>query len=182
MRVRAKLSRVLTTNNKTCILEFETPLSSALDGIENLQDIDLTIVKHRNRRSLDANAYAWVLITQLAEKMNLTKTEVYQSAISNIPGTSDVVCVKGDAACSLMTNWGKQGLGWFCKQLPSKIDGCVNVELFYGSSCYNTKQMSDLINALVIECKEFGIETLDDLRTQQLIDDYAKSQEQAEAR
>ena len=43
---------------------------------------------------------------------------------------------------------------------PSKIDGCTNVILYYGSSEYDTRQMSRLINLIVEDCKIQGIETM----------------------
>ena len=44
--------------------------------------------------------------------------------------------------------------------MPSKLPGCVNVILYYGSSTYDTAQMSRLINLAVQDCKEQGIETM----------------------
>ena len=42
----------------------------------------------------------------------------------------------------------------------SKLPGCTNVTLWYGSSVFDTKQMSDLINNLIQDCNEQGIETM----------------------
>lgn len=122
-------------------------------------DISVEIKKFRKRRSLDANAYAWVLIDKLATRLNMTKTEVYQELIRNIGGVSQTVCVKSEAAESLCNGWKHNGLGWFSETFPSKIEGCTNVILYFGSSSYDTKQMSDLIDLLVDDCKAQGIET-----------------------
>ena len=43
---------------------------------------------------------------------------------------------------------------------PSKLKGCVNVTVWYGSSVYDTEQMSRLIDAVVEDCKAVGIETM----------------------
>ena len=43
--------------------------------------------------------------------------------------------------------------------MQSKIEGCTNVVLYFGSSTYDSKQMSDLIDRLISEAKELGIET-----------------------
>jgi hypothetical protein len=43
--------------------------------------------------------------------------------------------------------------------MPSKIEGCTNVILYYGSSSYNVAQMSRLINIIVEDCRQVGIET-----------------------
>jgi hypothetical protein len=129
-------------------------------------DIDVEIKKHRKKRSLDANAYAWVLIDRLAAVLSLDKAAVYKEAIKSIGGVSEVVCVKERAAEKLISAWETHGIGWQTETFKSKLDGCVNVTLYYGSSTYDTKQMSLLIDRLVSEAKELSIETLspDELR------------------
>ena len=112
------------------------------------------------RRSLDANAYAWVLIDKLAEKLNISKQEVYREAIRDIGGVSDTVCVQTKAVSSLVNGWGHNGLGWFCETFPSKIPGCVNVILYRGSSEYSSSEMAALIDHIIQDCKAVGIETL----------------------
>lgn len=60
----------------------------------------------------------------------------------------------------LCDGWNKNGIGWQTEVMDSKIDGCKNVVLYYGSSTFDTKQMSRLIDNIVQDCKELGIETL----------------------
>lgn len=132
---------------------------SVLDQIEQGKVYDVEIKQHRERRSLDANAYAWVLMDKLAEKTGIAKTEIYRSLIKEIGGNSDTVCVLEKAADKLMLGWAKNGTGWISDKGESKIPGCVNVTLYFGSSTYDTKQMSRLIDLLVLDCKEQGIET-----------------------
>lgn len=124
------------------------------------KDVSVTVSAFRKKRSLDANAYAWVLIDKLAEAMGLTKTEVYRTAIREIGGVSETVCVEQKAVEHLCELWEGRGLGWQTEQLSSKIKGCVNVVLYCGSSSYDTKQMTRLIDLLVYECKALDIETL----------------------
>ena len=61
---------------------------------------------------------------------------------------------------TLSDGWNKNGIGWQTEVMDSKIDGCKNVVLYYGSSTFDTKQMSRLIDNIVQDCKELGIETL----------------------
>jgi len=123
-------------------------------------EIDIEIKKHRKRRSLDANAYAWVLIDKIADALAADKATVYKTAIRSIGGVSDIVCIQEQAAESLRRAWSYNGLGWQSEAMPSKIEGCVNVVLYYGSSIYDTKQMGSLIEQIVYEAKELGIETM----------------------
>ena len=122
---------------------------------------DLTIKEHRKKRSLDANAYAWVLIGKLAEAMRLSPTEVYIEAIQNIAGNYEVIPIREEAVDKFTEVWKKNGLGWPCVDMgPSKIQGYRNLRAYYGSSTYDTRQMSMLIDALIQDCKALDIETL----------------------
>jgi hypothetical protein len=135
---------------------------SALEMVENLKDaekLSIKVGKFKKRRSLDANAYCFAMIDKLAEKLNLPKEEVYRNAIRKIGGVSDVVCIKNEAVETLCRNWSHNGLGWQTETFPSKLDGCTNVILYYGSSTYDTRQMSSLISSIVEDCKALGIET-----------------------
>lgn len=123
------------------------------------KDVSLDVRQWRNKRSLDANAYFWQLADKLAAEMGITKTEVYRAAIRDIGGVSETVCVQEKACDSLCHAWESNGLGWQTERLPSKISGCVNVILYYGSSMYDTKQMSALIDKIVQDCQSVGIET-----------------------
>lgn len=123
-------------------------------------DVELTVKRYRAKRSLDANSYCWAIIDKLAAALRLTKTEIYREAIRSIGGVSETVCVKDAAVERLVDGWTHNGLGWFTDTVKSKIPGCTNVILYYGSSVYDTKQMSALIDVLVTEAKAQGIETL----------------------
>lgn len=122
--------------------------------------ISLECKKWRNRRSLDANAYMWTLVDKIAQKTRQKPVDVYRHAIKEIPGNSTLVCVQDKAKDVLQQQWQAKGLGWQTEELPSKIEGCTNILLYFGSSVYNTTQMSLLIDSIVEEAKELGIETL----------------------
>ena len=139
--------------------EDKQTLVQIYDELNGCDKLSVKIGKFRKKRSLDANAYCWVLIGRLAEKLNIPKTDIYRSAIREIGGNSDTVCIQDKAVQSLRDGWQRNGLGWFTETMPSKLDGCTNVVLYYGSSTYDTAQMSRLINNIVEECRLQGIET-----------------------
>ena len=144
-------------------------------GLRNA-DLDICVKKHRNRRSLDANAYAWVLINKLAEAMHLDKAEVYKNAIRAIGGVSDTVCVRQDALNALRKGWEAHGVGWQTDTLPSKIPGCINVVLYYGSSIYDSRQMSLLIDHLIQDAKALGIETMSPRELERIMNSWRAKQ------
>ena len=125
----------------------------------NGKELSVEIKPYRARRSLDANAYCWVLCQKLSEKLNCTKEDVYKEAIRKA-GQFDFIAVTDKATEQFIKAWQSKGLGWYAEALESKIDGCKKVMVYYGSSVYDSKEMAHLIDYIVSECKEQGIETL----------------------
>lgn len=138
------------------------------------KDIDVDIKKWREKRSLNANGYAWVLIGQIALRMGKTTTEVYRNAIREVGANYDIVCVMDKAVERLRSSWEQNGIGWLTETLDSKVDGCTNVVLFYGSSTFDTKQMSIFLDSLVQDAKALGIETMTPNELQAMMEAYEK--------
>ena len=120
---------------------------------------DLEVKEHRKKRSLDANAYAWVLINKIADALRITPKEIYRQAIQNVGGNYEILPVKAEAAEHFKQVWEAQGLGWPCVDMgKSKLDGYRNLRVYYGSSTYDTRQMAQLIDNLVQDCRALDIE------------------------
>lgn len=147
-----------------------------VDDLKYFEKLDIRISNRKERRSLDANAYCFAMIDKLAKKLNLPKEEIYRNAIRKIGGVSDVVCIKNEAVETLCRNWEHNGLGWQTETFPSKIDGCTNVILYYGSSTYDTSQMSSLITNIVEDCKALGIDTKSPAELASLLDSWRGKQ------
>lgn len=156
---------------KVVTFETEDTVEEIYDRF-NGEDVDIQIRDFKRKRSLDANGYAWVLIGRLASRLGLTKTEVYRMAIREVGGASDVICLQNRAVEAFTQNWTAHGIGWQCETIPSKIDGCTNVVVYYGSSSFDTKQMSDLIEALIDECKAHGIDTMPKTKLTKLLNEW----------
>ena len=157
-------------------ITVEADCREMFDDLKDV-DVDIEIKKHYKSRSLDANAKAWALIDALANKLRLSKTEIYRNAIREIGGVSDIVCVREDAADTLCTNWRKHGIGWMAEKAPSKLPHCVNVTLWYGSSTYDTKQMGDLIQFLIESCNEQGVPSMSPKEAERLLEAWGKKKE-----
>lgn len=149
--------------------EDRNTLLNLYEELKGAERLSVKIGKFKKKRSLDANAYCWVLISRLAERLNLPKTDIYRSAIREIGGNCDTVCIQDKAVNSLRDGWQRNGLGWMTDTFPSKIEGCTNVTLYYGSSTYDTAQMSRLINNIIEECRQLGIETKSEEEVQSLL-------------
>lgn len=135
---------------------------------------DMDIKEHRNKRSLDANAYAWVLINKLADVMRIPPTEVYRQAIQDISGNSEILPVREKAVEQFKLAWSHNGLGWLCRDMGrSKLPGYRNLMVYYGSSVYDTKQMSALIDHLIQDCKALDIETMTPEKLSALMEEWS---------
>ncbi|MBE6792525.1 MAG: hypothetical protein E7534_03365 [Ruminococcaceae bacterium] len=132
------------------------------------------IKEHRKKRSLDANAYAWLLIGKLANKVGLPKEEVYREFIKDVGGNYEIFPIRNDAVEKWIFNWRQRGVGWVCDILgESKLDGYTNVISYYGSSSYDSLQMSKLINLIQEDCKQCGIEVMTPEELALLMDGWA---------
>ena len=148
---KSKISLLLDTN------ELE-----AVEQLKNEDKLNIELKKYRNRRSLDANSYCWVLCDKIAKELSkdgtpITKEKVYQDAILNI-GTFEPMIIEEKAYDNFKRIWENQGLGFLIQEV-SKKDKCVKVHCYYGSSTYDSKEMSLLINLIVDLAKSLNIET-----------------------
>ena len=117
------------------------------------------IKEHKVKRSLNANAYCWVLMNKIADAIKSTKEEVYREYIKN-KGIFRLITMNKEATDTFIRVWQEKGLGWICDTSESKYEGMVDVVAYYGTSSYNTKQMANFIDYVVDEAKNLGIETL----------------------
>lgn len=128
----------------------------ALESIPQ-DKVSLCIKKHRKKRSLNANRYAWVLIGKLSEKTGETPDAVYQKYIKELGVFRDYPNLSAENAAALQYMWEHAGIGWITE---AENDGeGVTVRCYYGSSSYNTKQMAKLIDSIVEDCRGEGIDT-----------------------
>lgn len=114
------------------------------------------LTEYRKKRSLNANAYAWVLMEQIAQAIRSTKDEVYLSMLERY-GVFTHIVVKPNVVESIKREWRTvRELG---EVMVNGKEG-VQLQCFFGSSSYNTKEMARLIDGIVSECKDLGIETM----------------------
>ncbi|XVG95841.1 hypothetical protein ACGCUP_01010 [Eubacteriales bacterium KG125] len=148
--------------------------ANELIGIyDETKDFDITIKKRRKRRSLDANAYFWTLCKKLAKVLKTSETDVYRKMISEV-GVYETIVIKDEAIKRFTDSWEHNGLGWICTvQSPCKTQrGFSYVRTYIGSSKYNTEEMARLIDNIVHECNQLGIETMTPLEIQRLKEEW----------
>lgn len=170
-------------------LVFEIParqkgeLMAGVDEIVNagVPELSIKAEKRRRKRSLDANDYLWVLCTKIAEKLQdgktmVTKEEVYRKHIEAV-GKYEPLAIAEDAVERFLMIWARNGTGWLAKVVDSKLDGCKKVFAYYGSSVYDTKEMSRLIDSVIEDARALGIETMPPAELDALLDEWGKKNE-----
>jgi hypothetical protein len=121
---------------------------------------DVIIKQHREKRSLDANAFYWTLAGKLSAAIKTPPVDIYRQHILDIGDNYEILPIKDTAVEKFTEAWSKNGIGWVVNPLgKSKLEGYTNIMAYYGSSTYNSRQMSRLIDLLVEDCKLQGIPT-----------------------
>ena len=120
------------------------------------------IKQYRERRSLDANAYFWVLAGKLSAVLQIQPDDVYKQYIPHVGGNYEIIPVREDRIEHWDRIWCSGHLGRCTDDLgPCRnTKGYHNIRSYFSSSDYDTAQMSRLINLVVQDCKDQGIETL----------------------
>ena len=126
-----------------------------LEALTNLsdKDFDITVKQHREKRSLDANAYAWVLITAIADELRASKDEIYFDMLKKY-GQGELISVKtgidisGFVKYSEIAGYGKGNGVEF-----------THYRVVKGSSEDDTKGMAIFSDGIVSEAQGLGIET-----------------------
>lgn len=112
------------------------------------------IKEKKRRRSLNANAYAWLLIGKLADVLRISKDECYILMLKRY-GQSEMVSVVSEIDVRGYFKYYEAVGTTFLQE-----KNFTHYRVFKGSSEYDTREMSILVDGIVSECHEVGIETM----------------------
>lgn len=147
--------------------------------LEKLGDkvVDIEIKVHREKRSTKANNLCWELCSQIGRAMYppMDKEDVYKDAIRAV-GEYDQYYIREEALDSFMATRKLLGVGWFAELVgDAPLRGFVEVFAYKGSSTYDTKAMSTLIDYLVDQAEQMELQIAYDLREiDQIKEDWAR--------
>jgi len=146
------------------LLQNESNLKGKINDLRRVisegKQLTVEIKKYRQKRSLDANSYAWTLISKIAEHPSIksSKEEVYIEMLKKYGQREEkLVSVAAEAADMIY-----RATDNHCYEVgESELNGKLfkHLAILIGSSKYDTKQMSILIDGIVGEAQELGIET-----------------------
>lgn len=153
------------------------------DDLRKNERLVFSVKEYKRKRSLDANAYYWVLVTKLAKVLNLSKPHLHNLLLRRY-GQPEIVdgqmvfLVLPDSESG--TRKADEAETYHIRptsQVKTGVDGKVyrTYVMLRGSSAYNTAEMSELIDGLVSECKEQGIETLPEEELKRMMQMYEQN-------
>ena len=129
----------------------------------------MNLKPHKEKRSLSANSYAWILFDKLAEKLHTTKETIYREAIAHVGVFEEIRVNSPEAGKRFKKVWQSNGLGWLTKTIDD-----TTILAYYGSSTYDTKQMARLIDYASEECREQGIEIRPQWEVDSMLQEWGK--------
>lgn len=120
------------------------------------KELVVEIKQYRHKRSLDSNAYLWVLLNEMATVLKTNKDELYLEVLSRY-GVFTHVIVKPEIVSRVIEQWRTaRELG----EVTINGKTGIQIQCYFGSSSYNTAEMSKLLEGVVSEAKELGVNTV----------------------
>ena len=135
------LSRDWRSNKMVISFEIDG-VPSDIDDLTRFEELDITARRHREKRSLNANAYFHVLCQKIAEKTGNSMKLEYEDGMLLLDGLH--------------------------VRVVSRDTETVKFGLMRGSHTYNTAEMARLIDGTVEDAKELGIETLTPMQIERM--------------
>lgn len=137
---------------------------------------DYDIVPHREKRSNNANSLLWSMVGKIADAVGLSPVEVYRRAVKEVGVYEDEI-MEPQKADEKAAWWSSIGLGWFADIVDWEDDMCV-LRLWRGSSTYDTKQMSRLLDNVLQDADALEIPTPESERIRTLLEAWDEKKKQ----
>lgn len=171
MKIKAQSIRVLLTLDgkaEYIITSKDRPTEEINDLMD--KELSVEIKPYRKRRSLDANALLWKMCDEIAKVIRSSKDEVYLTMLERY-GVFTHVIVKPEAAERIKQEWrAVRELG------EVTVNGKTGIQLqcYYGSHLYDTKEFSVLLDGVISEAKELGVEVISEQEKNLLMQEWGK--------
>lgn len=156
MKARGRLTNVqVPFRAKYPVISFE--IQADPEDLEKYidKDLDINFSKHRRHRSLDANACLWACIGDIAKVLHQDAWEVYLLMIERY-GKFTHILVRPEVVKAVRTQWRETKIVG-----ETTVDGNPMIQMlcYFGSSTYNSAEFASLLDGVISEMKEMGLET-----------------------
>lgn len=155
----------LMSRHQKLEIEVDSDIRKEYENLKDKDKLRIRIVQYRKKRSLDANAYYWTLITKFADVIGLSNQEAHNMMLRGygqseiFDGKAVYVTIPDTEEAEKKVNNATDYHLAPTSQVRTGNDGVMyrTYRLLRGSRTYDTKEMSRLIDGLITCCKEAGI-------------------------
>lgn len=179
MKLQGKIKDIqlnFLTHKPLLTIQLNNQIEIASEEFNSLQDeelLDIEIVKHREKRSLNANSYFHTLVNQLARHFTISDDEMKVKMVLQY-GTIARDVNNNIMGAKVPKGTDLKGFYPYCRWYKEE-DNCDCYLFYKRTSELNSLEFSQLLNGVVQECKDVGIQTLDEIELQRLIESYVSN-------
>lgn len=155
------------------LITFETSETPTFYDQTKSKELTIDVKQFHEGRSKDANALLWVCLGQIAQVLRADKWDIYLMMLKRY-GQYAYICAKPHTIGMLKKQW---------REVEEVGDIYVNGEkavqllCYYGSSTYDTKQFSILLDGVISEMKEMGLQTPTSEEMRRSLEEWEKKNE-----
>lgn len=168
--------RNFTTGCNDISFELDEGNISEIDNL-NGKKLRIVVKPYREKRSLNSNGYAWHLMQEIAEKVGSTKDEVYLNMLQRYSRAFTHMIVHPEVIPRLSEQYRVvRDLG------EVKVNGQIGhqVQVYFGSSTFDTKEMSVFLDGIIDECRGLGIDIIPNSDIDRLKEEWDKERKKNE--
>lgn len=138
----------------TLTVNEEAAAKNLFDELHEAEKLSIKIDKYREKRSLNANSYAWKLLTEIGNVVRASKDEVYLEMLKRY-GQSEIISVLSHIPIKEYVKYAEEAG-------ESTLNGKLfkHYKVYKGSSEFDTREMSIFLDGVVSDAKELGIQTM----------------------
>lgn len=155
-------------------ITFSVNEESAIEQIDNIMKCDklsIKATKYRQKRSLDANGLLWLCLGRIASDLRTDKWDVYLEMLKRY-GQYTYIVVKEKVVEQVKQQWRE------CEVVGEiEVNGQKAIQMlcYFGSSTYNSKEFSVLLDGVISEMQEMGLETPTSSELKRVMEQYENS-------
>lgn len=154
----------------TLALTSKADISDLKAIVANGKLLEVEISKQKKKRSLDANALLWKMCTEIANIIKSSKDEVYLTMLERY-GVFTHIIVQPKAVNRVVEEWRT------CRVLGEvTVNGKTGIQIqcYYGSHLYDSKEFSVLLDGVISEAREMGVEVISEQDKQLILQQWGK--------
>lgn len=162
--------RSLTSRKINITLEINEDATEAIQDLASIDQLDIVLKKHRNKRSLDANALMWVCFQQMADKVGTDRWSIYMEMLRKY-GLFTYIVAKPNAVEAVKRQWRETDE---YDRIYINGEEAVQLRCYFGTSTYDSKDFSTFLEHIKDEMEEIGLQPPASQQMRRAIDQWEK--------